>query len=101
MSFNYHSERWKLLRKRILKRDENLCQESLRFGKRVQAVTVHHCFPAEQFPEFAYCSWNLVALSIKQHNRMHVRDTDELTELGEYWKRRAELRRAEQPRPFS
>lgn len=97
--FNYHSKRWKLLRARVLNRDKNLCQQSLRFGKRMQAVTVHHCFPAEQYPEYAFCEWNLVSLSIEQHNAMHDRETDMLTEIGKEWQRRAELRRMNETPP--
>lgn len=82
---NYNCKRWEHKRTAILKRDEYICQESKRYGKRVQANTVHHIFPAELYPELAYEDWNLISLSNKQHNAMHIRDTHELTELGKKW----------------
>lgn len=79
---DYKSKRWKSLRAAILRRDDYTCQESLRYGKHVQANTVHHIFPAKLFPEYQWEPWNLVSLSKSVHNEMHVRDTDELTEKG-------------------
>lgn len=79
---DYKSKRWKSLRAAILRRDDYTCQESLRYGKHVQANTVHHIFPAKLFPEYQWEPWNLVSLSQSVHNEMHVRDTDELTEKG-------------------
>ena len=89
-SFDYSSnnKRWRKLRERALRRDRGLCQESLRFGRRVQADTVHHIWPAEDFPEFAYCLWNLVSLSAAAHDAMHERGSRRLTERGERWRRR-------------
>lgn len=79
---DYKSKRWKSLRAAILRRDGYMCQESLRYGKHVQANTVHHIFPVKLFPEYQWESWNLVSLSQSVHNEMHVRDTEELTEKG-------------------
>lgn len=79
---DYKSKRWKSLRAAILRRDDYTCQESLRYGKHVQANTVHHIFPAKLFPEYQWMPWNLISLSQSVHNEMHVRDTDELTEKG-------------------
>lgn len=79
---DYKSKRWKSLRAAILRRDDYTCQESLRYGKHIQANTVHHIFPAKLFPEYQWEPWNLVSLSKSVHNEMHVRDTDELTEKG-------------------
>lgn len=79
---DYKSKRWERLRADILKRDNYMCQESLRYGKRVQANTVHHIFPAKLFPEYQWEPWNLISLSGAVHNEMHVRDTDELTDRG-------------------
>jgi 5-methylcytosine-specific restriction endonuclease McrA len=80
---DYKSKRWRKLRERILKRDGYMCQESKRYGKMVEANTVHHIFPVSRFPEYIWCEWNLISLSSAAHNRMHIRDTDELTEEGE------------------
>ena len=85
---DYKSGRWKRLRKRILNRDKHRCRENARYGRMVEATTVHHIWPAEQFPEYAWCEWNLIALSAAAHNAMHDRETGELTELGESWRRR-------------
>lgn len=79
---DYKSRRWRKLRERILKRDGYMCQESKRYGKMVEANTVHHIFPVSRFPEYQWREWNLISLSTAAHNRMHIRDTDELTEEG-------------------
>ena len=78
----YRSPRWKRLRAAVLRRDGYLCQWSKRFGKRVEADTVHHVFPREDFPEYEWAAWNLVALSGAVHDSMHVRGSRELTGTG-------------------
>ena len=47
-----------------------------------QANTVHHIFPAEDFPQYAFEKWNLISLSSEAHNMMHDRTTNELTDAG-------------------
>ena len=89
---DYKSRRWRRLRERILKRDGYMCQESKRYGKMIEANTVHHIFPASRFPEDQWSEWNLVSLSTAAHNRMHIRDTDELTEEGMRLMKRAARR---------
>lgn len=79
---NYKSKRWRLKREHILKRDKYQCQESKRYGKRVDATVVHHIYPAEDYPEYAWCDWNLISLCDVQHNSMHDRVTGELTAKG-------------------
>lgn len=59
-----------------------MCQASLRYGRRVEATTVHHIFPAETFPEYQWEPWNLVSLCAAEHNAMHTREGDDLTERG-------------------
>lgn len=54
MSF-YKEKRWVMKRCKILKRDKYLCQESKRYGKRIDADTVHHIYPREDYPEYEYC----------------------------------------------
>lgn len=84
---NYRSRKWKRKREKILKRDGYLCQYWKRFGKRQEATTVHHIWPAAQYPEYIWCDWNLISLSTDAHGRMH--DTaGNLTEEGERLKRR-------------
>ena len=79
---NYKTKRWLSLRERILKRDNYMCQYSLREGRHIEANTVHHIFPADDYPEYQYCGWNLISLSGDVHNMMHDRATGKLTELG-------------------
>lgn len=85
---DYRSTRWRRLRERVLRRDQYRCRENARYGRRVEATTVHHIWPAELYPEYAWCEWNLIALSSAAHNAMHDRETNQLTELGEGWRRR-------------
>ena len=85
---NYKSKRWEHKRGVILKRDEYLCQESKRYGKSVQATTVHHIYPEEIYPELTYENWNLISLSSSMHNAMHDRVTNEITSLGRQWQER-------------
>lgn len=84
----YDNPRWKRKREKILKRDGDMCQESKRYGKRIDADTVHHIYPVEEYPEYAWCDWNLISLAGKVHNKMHDRVTNKLTPLGEELKRR-------------
>ena len=85
---DYKSKRWKRLREKIVRRHQYLCRESKRYGRMVEATTAHHVWPVEQYPEYQWCEWNLIALSNEEHNAMHDRDTGELTEKGEYWRRK-------------
>ena len=85
---DYKSRRWKRLREKILRRDRYLCRESRRYGRIVEATTAHHVWPVEQYPEYQWCEWNLIALSGEEHNAMHDRETGELTDKGEYWRRK-------------
>ena len=75
-------KRWEDLRAYILRRDKFLDQVELRYGRRVEANTVHHVFPRELYPQFTYCSWNLVSVSHKTHNKLHIRDSHKLTDKG-------------------
>lgn len=84
----YKGKRWENKRTRIFKRDNYLCQESKRYGKRVQATVIHHIYPVEYYPELAYEDWNLISLSASKHDAMHIRGTHQLTELGLYWQRK-------------
>ena len=82
----YKDSRWIAKRDVILRRDEYLCQYSKRFGKTVTANTVHHIYPIEDYPEYKWCTWNLISLSTEAHNKMHDRTTGKLTEIGEMLK---------------
>lgn len=78
----YKTYKWKVKREKILRRDMYMCQLSKRYGKARQADTVHHIFPVEYFPEYAWCDWNLISLSNAEHNACHIRDTHELSPKG-------------------
>ena len=84
----YKTGRWERLRARVLRRDGYRCREAARYGKVVEATTVHHVWPVEDYPEWAWEAWNLIALSTQAHNAMHDRATGKLTERGESWRRR-------------
>ena len=55
---------------------------SKRYGKRIVGETVHHILPRDIFPEYQMEDWNLITLSIQEHNRMHDRMTGELSPEG-------------------
>lgn len=80
---NYKSKRWRKLREKILRRDGYMCQASLRYGRHIEADTVHHIFPVSKYPEYAWEPWNLISLSAAEHNAMHIRESEELTDKGQ------------------
>ena len=80
--FNYDTKKWKSLSSRIMRRDGYRCQISKRYGKAVPAEVVHHIYPVDEYPEYAYRPWNLISLSRQAHNRLHDRATGGLTEEG-------------------
>lgn len=65
-----------------LRRDKYMDMESKRYGIPRAAEIVHHIFPKDEYPQYAFEMWNLISLSRKTHNEMHDRETDELTEKG-------------------
>ncbi len=52
------------------------------YGRAEEATTVHHIYPAETYPEYAWCDWNLISVSQGSHNKLENRKTGELTALG-------------------
>ena len=90
MSFDYSrkNKRWRRLREQVLRESGYRCWLAGRYGRSVEATHVHHIWPAEDFPEYAYCRWNLVALSLEAHDRMHDRFSGKLSPLGEDLRRR-------------
>lgn len=85
---DYKSHRWLQLRESILRRDKWRCREAARYGKRVQATTVHHIYPVEDFPGWQWEPWNLIAVSGEAHNSFHDRVTGKLTAAGIAWQQR-------------
>ena len=78
----FNSKRWQSLRAQVLRRDEYLDRIMLRYGKRINADTVHHIFPREIFPEYTFEPWNLISLSSDSHNKLHDRTGHYLTADG-------------------
>lgn len=85
---DYKSRRWLAKRRVILLRDRFQCRECRRFGIAAEASVVHHAYPAEDFPEYAWEAWNLISLCAACHNAMHDRETGALTSRGLAWRRR-------------
>lgn len=86
--FDYTSTRWRRLRASVLRAAGYRCQYAKRFGRNVEATRVHHIWPAETFPEYAWSRWNLIALSLEGHNAMHDRTTGKLSPIGEALRRK-------------
>lgn len=82
MSSKIYGRKWTRLREHVLRRDGYRSQIAARYGRNVAADTVHHILPVEYFPEYMYCSWNLLSMSSKEHNAMHERDGHRLTSAG-------------------
>ena len=78
----YQSEKWKRKRRYVLARDGHTDQIEKRYGRMKTAQTVHHIFPLEKFPEYAWNSWNLISVSYATHNKLHNRNRDTLTREG-------------------
>ena len=78
----YKSARWQRLRAMVLRRDGYQCQVTKRYGRSVEATTVHHVFPREEFPEYQWEPWNLISLAGDVHDEMHDRQSGALTEKG-------------------
>lgn len=79
----YHEPKWKSLRSSVLREAGYMCQCCKLNGKRQPADHVHHIFPREQYLQYQYERWNLIALCFKCHNRMHNRFNGKLSKTGE------------------
>ena len=84
----YHTGRWTRLRASVLRAAGYRCQYARRYGRNVPATTVHHIWPAEDYPEYQWARWNLIALSAEAHNAMHDRYSGKLSPIGEALRRR-------------
>lgn len=80
--FNYQGEKWRRKRKHILMLDGYKCRIDSMYGKSSEAKVVHHIYPVKEYPEYAWCDWNLISVSLANHNKLENRTTGELTELG-------------------
>lgn len=79
---DYYGTKWKKKRKKILRLDGYVCRVAKMFGRTEEANTVHHIYPADEYPEYAWCDWNLISVSSASHNKLENRLTGELTALG-------------------
>ncbi len=90
-SWLYNTPEWKRKRVVILKRDNYQCRECKRYGKVVQADTVHHAIPLQERPDLRLDSRNLISLCEGCHEKMHNKFDNTLSKLGgEEWRERIE-----------
>lgn len=80
--FNYYGTKWKKKRKKILRMDGYRCRVSGMYGRSEEAKVVHHIYPADEYPQWAWKDWNLISVSMATHNKLENRKTRELTEEG-------------------
>lgn len=80
--FAYGRNRWKKKREHILRLDGYKDVIAARYGRTQEATTVHHIYPAEEYPEYAWCDWNLISVSMATHNQLENRTSGVLTTLG-------------------
>ena len=67
----YKSTAWKQKRKYILRRDGYMCQNCKKYGRMVEADTVHHIKHYDEYPELGLDNNNLISLCSKCHNKEH------------------------------
>lgn len=65
------TSKWKHMREKILRRDNYLCVDCKRYGRMVEATTVHHIKHYDEYPELALEPSNLVSLCSAHHNARH------------------------------
>lgn len=70
----YLSPRWQRTRKIILVKAKYIDQLRIREGVQTEADTVHHIFPREQYPEYQWERWNMIAVSDRTHKHLHKPD---------------------------
>ena len=85
---NLRTKKWFKFRDRVMKKNDYLCQESLRYGIRVQAEMVHHIYPVSEYPELEFVEWNCLPLLNKIHNTFHDRTNDKIVGQGLYWQKK-------------
>jgi 5-methylcytosine-specific restriction endonuclease McrA len=78
---NYGSKQWKKKRNKILRRDKYKDKIKARFGITEDATIVHHIYPSDEYPEYAWEDWNLISVSNSTHRELHKKDGS-LTQKG-------------------
>ena len=78
------TDRWKMKRANILRRDKFIDQYLLKTkGIMRDADTVHHIFPRDKYPQYAYEDWNLISLGSYTHSHViHNAHNGALTREG-------------------
>lgn len=80
---NYGTAKWKKKRLRILKLDGYKDRVAAMYGKTLEANMVHHIYPADEYQQWAFETWNLISINREEtHNKLENRKTGELTDLG-------------------
>lgn len=83
---DYGKAKWKKKRLRILKLDGYRDRVAAMFGVTLEANMVHHIYPAEEYPQWAYETWNLISVNKEiTHNKLENRKTGQLTALALLW----------------
>ena len=67
----YRSQKWKIFRERVLRRDDYTCQRCKRYGRVTPAREVHHIKHLEDYPELAFAPDNCISLCKICHNMQH------------------------------
>jgi len=67
----YNSSVWRRARKRVLVRDNYLCQRCLHNGRLSPAVIVHHIEHLSEHPDKALFEENLESVCTSCHNKLH------------------------------
>ena len=65
-----YNELWAAVRKRALERDHYLCQECLKYGRKVAAQHVHHIKDTATHPDLFYVLSNLQSLCKPCHSQV-------------------------------
>lgn len=68
---DYTSHKWRRIAEKVRRRDKQLCQKCLRYGRKTPAKIVHHIEPVEVNPDRAYDIDNLMSLCEACHNAAH------------------------------
>ena len=79
---DYSSKKWKKKREKILCLDKYKDVVAGWYGRTKEAQMVHHIYPAEEYPEYAWEDWNLISVSYSTHKRLENNMTGGLTEMG-------------------
>ncbi len=79
---DYQCAKWKKKRAKILRLDGYRDVVAGWYGRTAAAQMVHHIYPAEEYPEYAYADWNLISVSYSTHKKLENHMTGGLTELG-------------------